>query len=102
MHREGPVRASILTRAELRSGSAGASADVDRLVAEVLWEHVSDQIADRAGAFARQYRDTYPRLGLVDYVIAATADVIGAELLTRNVRHFPMFPELEPPYPPVR
>jgi predicted nucleic acid-binding protein len=29
-------------------------------------------------------------------VIAATAEVHGADLLTQNVKHFPMFSELEP------
>lgn len=34
----------------------------------------------------------------VDYLIAATAIVVDADLLTTNVRHFPMFPDLQPPY----
>ncbi len=33
-----------------------------------------------------------------DLAIAATAIVIGARLLTLNVGHFPMFPELRPAY----
>jgi predicted nucleic acid-binding protein len=31
-------------------------------------------------------------------VIAATAEQLGLPLATLNVRHFPMFPELEPAY----
>ncbi len=34
----------------------------------------------------------------MDYLIAAAAESIGASLVTLNVRHFPMFPDLEPPY----
>ena len=34
----------------------------------------------------------------VDHAIAATAILAGAELLTCNVRHFPMFPGLRPPW----
>jgi predicted nucleic acid-binding protein len=34
----------------------------------------------------------------MEYLIAATAEVHRADLLTRNVRHFPMFPDLEPPF----
>ncbi len=33
-----------------------------------------------------------------DYLIAATVVVVDAELLTTNVRHFPMLPGLQPPY----
>lgn len=33
-----------------------------------------------------------------DLAIAATAIHTGSRLLTRNVRHYPMFPDLEPPY----
>lgn len=98
LHEAGPVRASILTRAELRSGTLGASVEIERLVAEISWEQINDAIADRAGAFARRYWSTHPGIGFADYLIAATADVLGAGLVTRNVRHFPMFPDLEPPY----
>ena len=34
----------------------------------------------------------------VNYLLAATAMLLGAPLLTRNVRHFPMLPELSSPY----
>ena len=33
-----------------------------------------------------------------DLAIAATAAGLEARLLTRNVRHFPMFPDLRSPY----
>lgn len=93
-----PVRASILTRSEIRSGSLGTSVEVELLLSRVAWEGVSEEIADRAGAFARRYRPTYPGIGPIDYLIAATADVLGLELITRNVRHFPMFSDLRAPY----
>jgi predicted nucleic acid-binding protein len=34
----------------------------------------------------------------VDYVIAATAEMLNAELWTTNVNHFPMFPDLRSAY----
>ncbi len=102
LHQEGPVRASVITRAELRSGSGGASVEVDRLVAEILWERVEEEVADRAGAFARRFRASHPDIGLADFIVAATADVMGAELVTRNVRHYPMFPDLRPAYGSAR
>ena len=47
---------------------------------------------------ARRYRPMYAGIDDADYLIAATALVIDAELLTTNVRHFPMYEDLEPPY----
>lgn len=47
---------------------------------------------------ARQYRRSHNGIDVVDYLIAATAIVIDADLLTTNVRHFPMFDQLAPPY----
>ena len=39
-----------------------------------------------------------PRIGLGDYLIAATALIEGLELATLNVRHYPMFPGLARPF----
>lgn len=43
-------------------------------------------------------RSSHRGIDDVDYLIAATAIVVDADLLTTNVRHFPMFPDLQPPY----
>ncbi len=44
----------------------------------------------------------YPRwaacVDTVDYLIAAAAQKLEARLLTQSVRHFPMFPDLQPAY----
>lgn len=93
-----PLRASILTRFEIRAGSGGASAEVESLVRQVAWEPVSEAVADRAGAFAQSYRKAFPGVTEVDLLIAATADVLELDIATRNVRHFPMFPGLVAPY----
>ncbi len=37
-------------------------------------------------------------ISAVDYPIATTADQEGADLLTLNVTHFPMFDDLEPAF----
>ncbi|TFG89271.1 MAG: type II toxin-antitoxin system VapC family toxin, partial [Hyphomicrobiales bacterium] len=37
-------------------------------------------------------------VGLADAIIAATADSENAELKTLNVKHYPMFKGLTPPY----
>ncbi len=44
----------------------------------------------------RRFRESHAHVGAADYVIAATADYLDAELLTRNVEHYPMFANLRP------
>lgn len=55
----------------------------------------SIDVATRAGEWARIYKRN-EGISAIDYLIAATAEVHGADLLTQNVKHFPMFPELTP------
>jgi predicted nucleic acid-binding protein len=52
----------------------------------------------RPGDFRRQYRRSHSGIGLGDYLIAATTEVKGYQLATLNVRHFPMFKGLRPPF----
>ncbi|CAN5238196.1 type II toxin-antitoxin system VapC family toxin [soil metagenome] len=62
------------------------------------WMAVTEEIARQAAVFARHYRASHSGICTADYLIAATAQVLDAPLLTRNVRHFPMFAELAAPY----
>ncbi len=91
--------ASVLSRAEIEGGMrSGERGDVARLFTAIQLEPVTDVIAARAGQFLRTHRRSHPGIDLVDYVIAATADVVGAPLLTLNVKHFPMFEDLHPAF----
>ena len=93
------VVASVLTRAELLGGMRALEKGRTRaLFLAVGWIDVDREIADRAGELARAYRRSHPGIDLVDYVIAATAELSGATLLTRNVKHFPMIDGLVAPY----
>ncbi len=93
----GDARCSVLSRVEVEGGMrSGERRDVRRLFLALRLEPVTDPIASRAAEFVRSYRRSHPGIDLVDYVIAATADVLGAELLTLNVKHFPMFRGLRP------
>lgn len=65
---------------------------------EPRWANVDLPLADRAGALARRYQRSHRGIELPDYLVAAGAELLGARLLTTNVGHFPMFPDLEPPY----
>ncbi len=58
---------------------------------------VDGEIARRGGRFRRQFAGSHGT-GLLDALIAATAEVHGARLVTRNARHFPMLKDLLVPY----
>jgi predicted nucleic acid-binding protein len=91
--------ASELTRYELRAGvRAKETGALSRFFTALRWVPVDAEIAEAGGDLARRYRKTHPTIDDVDYLIAGTAVLTGAELLTLNVRHFPMFVELQAPY----
>ena len=46
----------------------------------------------------RKWLPSHHPIDGTDLAIAATAIRCGARLLTRNVRHFPMFADLQAPY----
>jgi predicted nucleic acid-binding protein len=93
------IAASVLTKTEILAGvRRGEERGTRALLDEVDWVPVDDEIAETAGRLARRYRDSHPGVEVVDYVIAATAQELAATLWTTNVKHFPMFRELAPPY----
>jgi hypothetical protein len=62
--------------------------------------HVHDfsrQHAKLAGDYIRQYGKSHA-ITLADAAIAATAQIEKLQLLTLNLKHFPMFPGLRKPY----
>ena len=91
--------ASVLTRAEVLAGSHARELDATRtLLATLEWIPVDVTIADRAGELANRYLSSHPGIDTVDYVIAATSQVLGARLYTLNRKHFPMLDDLPHPY----
>lgn len=68
------------------------------LLSTLIWHPVDAEVAEDAGALGRRWLPSHRTIDGADLAIAATAVRIGARLLTRNVRHFPMFPELQAPY----
>lgn len=90
----------MLTRVEVLAGvRSGERRRTEALFRLLRWVTADEDLADRAGALAREHRRSSPGVDPVDYVVAATAQLLGAELWTRNVRHFPMFGGLQAPYP---
>lgn len=73
-------------------------AALEEFCSALRWTPVTEDVTRVGGRLARRYRRSHSGIDAVDYLIAATAIVIDADLLTTNVRHFPMFPELKPPY----
>lgn len=58
---------------------------------------VSPLIAKTGGLYKRDYARSHG-VGLAAAILAATADSENAELKTLNVKHYPMFKGLTPPY----
>jgi len=91
--------ASVLARVEIEGGMRSAErAQVASLFGVMRLLPVTDAIASRAAEHLRRFRRSHSGIDLVDYVVAATAELHDAELATLNVRHFPMFKGLPPPW----
>jgi hypothetical protein len=91
--------ASEVTRFEVLAGTKpGEERATEELIDAVEWLDVDEGVARRAGALAQRYRPSHSGIDAPDYLVAATALEFGIPLLTRNVRHFPMLPGLEPAY----
>lgn len=94
-----PLHASEITRLEVLAGMRrGEEAATRALLATLVWHPVDAEVAEEAGALGRQWLPSHHTIDGADLAIAATSIHVGAELLTRNVRHFPMFPGLQSPY----
>lgn len=80
----------------------GVRKETERLLFEALfarWTVVPAdfQVALAAAKYLKSYSASHS-LDVVDAVIAATAQVHDLPLVTLNLKHFPMFPNLERPY----
>ena len=96
---EETILASEVVRFELLAGvrddELGA---LEEFLSALSWVPVDEAVSRTAGLLARKHRAARSGIDDVDYLIAATALALDAELLTTNVRHFPMLPGLRPPY----
>ena len=90
---------SVITVAEMFAGvrDGRERAWLETWIEDLDVLQISAEIAKLGGLY---YRDHRPRHGtsLTDALIAATARVHGARLVTCNVRHFPMLDDLLVPY----
>jgi len=91
--------ASEITRFELLAGVRTAELEALETFFSVLaWAPIDEEISRTAGTLARRFRRSHSGIDDADYLIAGTAIVLEADLLTTNVRHFPMIKGLRAPY----
>ena len=72
----------------------------ERFFAVISWVPVNEEIARVAGDLMSASTTGQKSAGAIDCLIAATAMVIGADLVTTNSERFPMLPGLQSAYPP--
>ena len=90
---------SAVTIAELYVGvrNRAEASRVETLVDPFVALALDAGTARRGGELRRRFARSHGT-GLLDALIAATAQVHGARLVTRNARHFPMLDDLLVPY----
>ena len=87
---DGELFISAVSVSEILAGMRkGAETDTEELLALFTIQPVDEAEARAAGRYLNQFAQTH-RLELGDSIVAATARVLGAELITRNLKHYPM------------
>lgn len=81
---------SVITRIELFAGmKVSEKRYIECLLMSMQPVPVTDDIAQMAGEYMNLYRKSHA-LTIPDAIIAATAKYEAAELVTLNIKHFPM------------
>ncbi|MGH3846328.1 MAG: type II toxin-antitoxin system VapC family toxin [Pseudonocardiaceae bacterium] len=97
--RNGVLHSSVVVRAEVLAGMRPHGIERTRELLDAFeWQPVDEAIAEEAGRLGRRWLPSHCRIDTADLLIAATANTLGLLLMTRNIRHFPMFPDLTAPY----
>lgn len=68
------------------------------LLGGFTWHPVDADVAELAGELGRAWLPRNRGIDSADLAVAATAIRLRGQLLTRNVKHFPMFQGLAAPY----
>ena len=96
---EESLLASEIVRFELLAGVREKEVEaLEQFFSALSWVPVGEEVARAAGTLAQRHRRAHSGIYDADYLIAATALLLDAELLTTNVRHFPMIAGLESAY----
>jgi len=95
----GSLHASEVTRLEVLAGMRTAEETPTHALLAILdWHPLDSRVAELAGQLGRQWLPGNRGIDSADLAIAATAMLLDAPLLTRNIKHFPMFAGLSAPY----
>ena len=90
---------SGITVMELYAGIRGQRERrrIEAMINHTLVLDITHDIGVKAGEYLKKYRASHG-VGAIDALIAATAESHGLNLVTLNLKHFPMFKDLERPY----
>jgi predicted nucleic acid-binding protein len=91
--------ASVASLTEIYAGlrHSREEARVAALESRLRLHVVTAEVARRGGVFMRLYSGSHG-IDEFDALIAATAEQHELKLATLNIKHFPMFPRLKPPF----
>jgi predicted nucleic acid-binding protein len=90
--RLGQLHASEMSRLEVLAGMRpGEEPGTRLLLSTLVWHPVDAEVAEQAGALGRRWLPSHRTIGAADLAVAATVILTGTRLLTRNIKHFPMF-----------
>ena len=94
-----PPYLSSLTVAELYAGvrEGKERSLLDMLVTQFPVFSLDDETAVKGGLYRRQYNKSHS-VGIIDALLAATAELKNLVLVTRNIKHFPMIENVHSPY----
>lgn len=96
---DGPLHASEIVKLEVLAGMRPREEALTRALLDVfVWHPLDEDIAETAGDLGRRWLPGNRGIDSADLAIAATAIALDARLLTKNVKHFPMFDGLTAPY----
>lgn len=96
--REFPHSSAVVMTEVLIGMPPREEARTRELLEGVRWFPVDEAVAEEAGRLGRQWRPSHSGIDAADLIVAATANLLRLPILTRNVKHFPMFPDLRAPY----
>lgn len=96
---EAPPAISVITIMELTAGVKGKKeeAQIAELFSALSVHDVTPEVAKAAGVYLGKYARSHS-VDPPDALIAATAELHELELVTQNIKHFPMFNGLKRPY----
>ncbi len=81
---------SVVTLTELMAGiRPGEEARTEKLLSLFVLLEVDEAVGRKAGEYLREFSRSH-HMELGDALIAASAAQGGAELITRNLKHYPM------------